>query len=133
MFVEDPIFLTVDDVLEFHEQQVALFGGEPSIRDRGLLESAVAQPRQQFAGQYLHEDLCAMAAAYLLHIVQNHPFADGNKRTGTHAAHVFLQLNGISVQLPVDETEAMVLAVATGALGKEQIAEFFRNLIRRQP
>jgi death on curing protein len=127
---ENPTFLDLDDVLEFHAEQIAAFGGDPSIRDIHLLESALAQPRQSFGGQFLHGDLATMAAAYLFHIVQNHPFVDGNKRTGIHTAHVFLILNGVSIDLPVDRTEAMVLDVATGKLTKEQIADFFRSLIR---
>ena len=95
MSEQTPTFLTLDEVLEFHAEQVELFGGDPGVRDFGLLESAIAQPRQAFGGSFLHEDLALMAAAYLFHIVQNHPFADGNKRTGTHAAHVFLRYNGM--------------------------------------
>jgi death on curing protein len=125
----NPVFLTVEEVLEIHAYQVEQFGGDPAIRDMGLLESAVSQASAQFGGQYLHEDLALMAAAYLFHIVQNHPFADGNKRTGTHAAIVFLELNGISLNLPVDAAEALVLRVAKGQSSKAEIADFFRNLI----
>ena len=78
----EPRFLSVADVLGFHEDQLANYGGAPGVRDMGLLESAVAMPMAGFGDQYLHADLFEMAAAYLYHIVCNHPFVDGNKRTG---------------------------------------------------
>jgi death-on-curing protein len=77
-----PTFLTVEDVPQIHAYQIKHFGGDPAVLDRGLLESAVAQPEQAFGGEYLHADLAAMAAAYLYHLVKNHAFADGNKRPG---------------------------------------------------
>lgn len=95
------------------------------------MESAIAQSRQGFAGHYVHEDLAAVAAAYLFHLVQNHGFEDGNKRTGTHAAIVFLELNDCEVDLPTDETEALVLAVAAGTAKKEDVIRFFRELLNR--
>jgi death on curing protein len=70
-----------------------------------------------------------MAAAYLFHIVKNHPFADGNKRTGMHCALIFLDLNGYEMDVPVDEAEALVIAVATGTADKSRAAKFFRNLM----
>src|SRR6185437_12902547 len=105
----EPIaFLTIDEVLELHLKQIELFGGSAGLRDRGLLESAIAQPSQTFACAYLHEDIAAMAAAYLFHIVSNHPFLDGNKRTGTDAAVVFLDLNGYELDV---EDEPLVQLV----------------------
>ena len=92
-----PEFLDVEDVLELHRLQLQRFGGGDGVRDRGLLESAAAQPQSSFGGTYTHDGLFAMAAAYLFHIVQNHAFVDGNKRTGLLAALVFLDLNGISI------------------------------------
>jgi len=80
--VIDPVFLDVEDVLLIHEEQLALYGGAAGIRDAGLLESAVAMPRATAGGEYAHEGLFAMAAAYAFHIAQNQPFLDGNKRTG---------------------------------------------------
>jgi len=122
-----PMFLTLDEVLRFHEELLAAFGGQEGVRDLNLLESAIAQPRQVFGGQYLHEDLSAMAAAYLYHIVSDHPFLDGNKRAGTHAALVFLELNGYPLELSTDEVEQLVLRVAKGESSKEQVADFFRD------
>jgi len=83
-------FLELPDVLMVHADQIQRYGGETGVRDLGLLESAVAQPRAAFGGEYLHQDLFGMAAAYLFHIVCNHPFVDGNKRVGLVAARPFL-------------------------------------------
>ena len=88
MSADEPEFLDVDDVLELHSAQLERYGGASGLRDRGLLESAVAQPQSSFAGQFAHEGLYEMAAAYLFHICRNHPFVDGNKRAGLLAAVV---------------------------------------------
>jgi death-on-curing protein len=122
-------FLSLERVLELHAYQVEQFGGDPGVLNPGLLESALAQPGVSFGGNYLHEDLAAMAAAYLFHICKNHPFADGNKRTATHAAIAFLELNGYELEVPVDEAERLVLGVAEGKSGKEEVAAFFRRLM----
>lgn len=122
-----PDFLELAEVLHIHADQVDRYGGDPSIRDAGLLESAVAMPRATFGGEFLHRDLFKMAAAYLFHIVQNHPFVDGNKRTGTASALVFLDMNGISMDADVDALVVLVLDVAEGRANKARIAEFFRS------
>jgi death-on-curing protein len=122
-----PIFLGLDEVLEIHADQVNRYGGRPGIRDIGLLKSAIALPLVSFNGEYLHGDLYQMAAAYLFHIVQNHPFIDGNKRTGAVAAVVFLILNGIEPLADEPEFEKMVMAVAGGKMDKATIAKFFKN------
>ncbi len=119
-------FLSTEDVLTLHAGQVDLYGGEHGVRDLGLLDSAVAQPRASFGGEYLHKDLFETAAAYLYHLVQNHPFLDGNKRTGAVAALVFLDLNGIEIDAPKGSLYDLAMAVATGQAGKAEIAEFFR-------
>ncbi len=119
-------FLSVEDVLSLHANQVELYGGDHGVRDQGLLESAVAQPQASFGGQVLHEFPFEMAAAYLYHIVQNHPFVDGNKRAGTVAALVFLDLNGIEIDAPRGSLYNLTISVATGKAGKDKIAEFFR-------
>lgn len=122
------IFITVDDVLEFHELQIAEFGGDPAVRDIGLLESAVAMPAATFGGEYLHRDIYEMAATYLVHLVKNHPFVDGNKRSGTVAALAFLRVNGVEAHFPDEPLYNLVLAVATGQAGKDQAANFFRQV-----
>ena len=81
----EPDFLTLDEVLRIHLDQIERYGGQSGLRDLGLLESAVNMPRASFAGRHAHTDLFEQAAAYLFHIVSNHPFIDGNKRTGSAA------------------------------------------------
>lgn len=123
-----PEFLTVADVVELHALQLQRFGGAAGLRDQGLLESAIAQPNAGFGGVLLHPGLFEMAAAYLYHIVCNHAFIDGNKRTGLLAALVFLDLNDIVI---ADGTEALfqlTMAVADGRLGKAAVAEELRRL-----
>ncbi len=122
-----PDFLTLSDVLLLHDDQVALYGGATGVRDLGLLESAVAQPQAGYGGQLLHGDLFEMAAAYLFHIVKNHPFVDGNKRTGAVAALVFLDLNGIEIDAPKGSLYELTMSVAAGQAGKEEIARFLRT------
>ena len=90
------------------------------------MESARAQPEARFGGQYLHADLFEMAAAYLYHIVQNHPFIDGNKRVGLEAALVFLEINDISLNATDDELIDLTLRTAQSLVSKTEIADFFR-------
>jgi len=122
----EPIFLTLDEALEIHRDQVTRHGGSEGIRDIGLLNSALAMPAATFGGQFLHSDLYEMVAAYLFHLVQNHPFIDGNKRVGAAAANVFLFLNDIHFAPDEDEYTQLVLSVATGEVRKAPIAEFLR-------
>ena len=122
----EPVFLTLEEVVAIHRDQIERYGGSLGVRDWGLLESAVAMPAAAFGGQYLHTDLCEMAAAYLFHIVQNHPFIDGNKRAGAVAADVFLALNDTTLIAREDDYAELVLAVARGDSSKSAAAEFFR-------
>ena len=122
------VFLQLEDVLWIHQTEIALYGGEMGIRGTGLLHSATAMPQAGFGGEYLHKDLFEMAAAYLYHIVQNHPFVDGNKRAGAVTAMAFLDFNNIELRTDEDGLVALTLSVATGQAGKAEIAEFFRNL-----
>ncbi len=123
----EPEFLHIDEVLQIHEDQLERYGGDSGLRDFGLLASAVETPRASFGGQFLHTDLIEMAAAYLFHLVQNHPFVDGNKRTGAAAALVFLDLNGVEMEIDDDALVDQVLAVARGEAGKAEVAEFLRE------
>lgn len=121
-----PIFLSLDDLLESHVEQIAAYGGSDGIRDLGLLQSAPAQPAVTFEGDYLHADLFEMAAAYLFHIVLNHPFVDGNKRVGLEAALVFLEINGWSVEALDSELVDLVLRTAQAQATKLEITNFLR-------
>ncbi len=126
----EPLFLTAEDAVRFHEDLVRRYGGHPGVRDVKALESAIQQSRATFDGEYLHADLWAMAAAYLFHIVRNHPFVDGNKRTGIYAALAFLEINGVEVVADPVELAGFVLQVAQGRISKSQIAEFLQSKTR---
>jgi death-on-curing protein len=123
----EPTFLALDDVLRIHRRQLELYGGTPGLRDMGLLESAVAMPAAGSGDEYLHEDIYEMAAACLFHIVLNHPFTDGNKRTGAVVAMAFLEMNGVEFEVTNDQLVEFVLAVAEGKTEKPEIAAFFRE------
>ena len=120
-------FLSLDQVLAIHADQIERYGGSLGVRDLGLLQSAMAMPRASFGGQYLHPTLHEMAAAYLFHLTQNHPFVDGNKRIGLAAAIGFLGLNDTWVESDPVELLELVLSVARGEIGKPEIAVFFRD------
>jgi death-on-curing protein len=124
-------FLEVQDILLLHADQIDLYGGDYGVRDAGLLESAASQARATFGGEFLHADIFEMAAAYLFHIVQNHPFVDGNKRAGATAALVFLDLNGVAIRLPKGALYDLTMSVATGQAGKKEVAEFLRERGRK--
>jgi death-on-curing protein len=115
-------FLTVEVVLALHQRQARSLGGGAGLRDRGLLESAVAQPQASFGGTYAHDGLFAMAAAYLFHIVSNHPFVDGNKRAGLLAAQVFLDVNGVTLEHDSEAFYALTMGVAEGRIDKSAVA-----------
>lgn len=121
----DVVFLTVDDVLAIHQRMIEEFGGRGGIRDRGLLESAVAMPMARFGGEYLHRETPEMAAASLFHLCRNHPFEDGNKRTSLAAAEVFLLLNDCRLRASNDELERLTVGVADGSLSKQDVTAFF--------
>ena len=123
----NPRFLTKEYVTVIHADQINKYGGGPGLRDVGLLESALAQPRATFGGEWLHPTLFDMAAAYLFHLVENHPFLDGNKRVGAATAIVFLELNQIEINVDEAKLADFVLQVAQGRINKQVIAEFFRN------
>ncbi len=123
-----PVFLTLAEVIDIHTNQIELYGGQKGVRDMGLLQSALAQPDASFAGQWLHENIFLMAAAYAFHICQNHPFYDGNKRTALASALVFLEMNGISIDDPQSELLEVILNMAKGKLNKQQFAQVLRRL-----
>jgi len=114
-------FPSVDDVLAIHEDTIAHEGGLAGLRDPGLLESAVLMPQQQLGGEYLHDGLPAMAAAYLFHIAQNHAFHDGNKRTAVLAALVFLAVDGVGALPDPAGLEETTMAVAASRCGKDEL------------
>src|SRR3954462_7303571 len=125
--MEAYVFLTVEEVLEIHQDQIDRYGGAGGVRDMGLLESAVRAPASTFGGHYLCGDLFGMAAAYLFHLVKNHAFVDGNKRVGTAAALTFLALNGVEIREDEPTFSDLVLAIATGAAGADEVAAYLKD------
>lgn len=125
-----PIFLTLDEALLIHADQIRRYGGGHGLRDLGLLSSALAMPETWFGGVYLHASLSEMAAAYLFHIAQNHPFLDGNKRAALATALAFLWLNDQSLEADDDELTELVIGVAAGRIGKAEVAVFISTRLR---
>lgn len=124
------VFLTLDEVLALHADQIERYGGRPGIRDIGLLQSALGVPAATFEGRFLHGSLHEMAAAYLFHLVRDHPFIDGNKRTGLAALLAFLGLNSYWLDADPKELEKFVRSVAAGKISKAEIAVFVQRHIR---
>jgi death-on-curing protein len=124
-----PKFLSLDEVLELHADQISSFGGTPGVRDEGLLESALAQPQATFGGQFLHPTISEQAAAYLYHIAMNHPFIDGNKRTAFAVMDTFLRLNGCALNLTDDRVYDLVMRVARGTMTKKELSAEFESCI----
>ncbi len=124
----DPDSLTVEDVLLLHDEQLAVYGGGPGVRDAGALDSAVAVPASTFGGTMLHADLFEMAAAYAFHLAQNQPFVDGNKRTGLAAGLVFLEINGVTIDDPVGRLYQAMIDIANHTLDKAGLAKLLREL-----
>jgi len=122
-----PLFLTFEEALEIQRYQIEHFGGDPGLRDAALLRSALAVPSATFGGQFLHADIEEMAAACLFHIAKDHPFVDGNKRTGAMAALVFLELNGYDFTATNDELADAVIKTAGGEESKAELTAFFRK------
>ena len=124
----EPLFLTLAEIVQIHSDQIMRYGGSRGIRDLGALESAVAQPEASFGGEFLHKDIYEMAAAYTFHICHNHPFVDGNKRTALACGLVFLELNGISLSDPKGSLYEAMLNVAKGKMLKDLLAGLLRKL-----
>ncbi len=117
-------FLTLEDILEIHADQIDRYGGKRGIRDQNLLLSAIAQPMSTFDGGYLHKTIHDKAAAYLFHICQNHPFIDGNKRAALVAALLFLTMNDCAIDYNENALEKLTRSVAEGKSKKDEIANF---------
>jgi death-on-curing protein len=123
-------FLQLDEVIRIHTDQIDRYGGLPGVRDLGLLDSAVAAPAASYGGSYLHGTLPEMAAAYLFHIAQNHPFLDGNKRTAAAASFLFLYLNDLVLDCSEDALVDLTLAVASAKCSKSEAAVFIARHVR---
>ncbi len=126
-------FLLEEVVLAIHDDQIRLYGGAYGIRDAAGLDADLHMPQAQFDGQYLHSTIFQMAAAYGFHLCQNHPLLDGNKRTAGMAMFTFLQLNELEPIASESEYYATMMAVATGNLSKEELADWLRTAVNGIP
>ncbi|HEY2158909.1 MAG TPA: type II toxin-antitoxin system death-on-curing family toxin [Isosphaeraceae bacterium] len=119
-------------VLWIHRRVIETSGGDPTVLDLGKIESALAQPRMTFGGADLYPTLAEKAAALGFSLIKNHPFLDGNKRTGIMAVLAFLGRNGYRLIAPVDEAEAVILGVADGTVGRGEFARWIRGRMVRK-
>jgi death-on-curing protein len=125
-------YLTLNEILTLHERIAADSGGGIGVRDLGLLESAIAQPKQSFGGTELYPEIHQKAAALGFSLISNHPFVDGNKRVGHAALETFLILNGRELVGDMSEHERIVLAAASGELSREAFAEWVREHVEER-
>jgi death-on-curing protein len=125
-------YLTLSEALELHRRVIGQSGGALGVLNLGALESALAQPRMTFEGRDLYPAIVNKAAALGYSLIQNHPFIDGNKRTGHAAMEVFLLLNGFEIQSSVDEQERIVLEVASGEIDREAFTVWLRDHVVAQ-
>lgn len=125
----DPYFLSVEQVIAIHEEQLAIYGGVDGIRDRGALESAVNAPQSTFGGEFLYGDLMEMAGVYAFGIAECQAFLDGNKRTDANTALTFLEINGVLVVDPGNMVYNAMIAIGKKAMGRDGLV----NVLRRLP
>lgn len=123
------LYLTIEQILDIHHQILANTGGVSGILNQGLLESAITQPQMIFGGQELYVTLPEKAAALGFSLINNHPFLDGNKRTGHAAIEVFLILNGFEINASVEEQEKIILQVASGEMTREEFTHWLQSTI----
>ncbi|CAG0936912.1 Toxin Doc [Thermoflexales bacterium] len=125
-------YLTVGEALEIYSRVMQQSGGLVGIRDWGALASAVAQPRMTFSGAELYSTLVEKASALGFSLIQNHPFIDGNKRTGHAALETFLVLNGYRLDAPSAEQAEIILQVASGTIGRDAFTDWLRTHIKQR-
>jgi len=125
--MSEPVWLPLDLMLYVHDRQIAEHGGGAGVRDVGLLESGLDRPRNAFA--YGETDMCVLAALYAAGVVRNHPFVDGNKRTGFIACELFLEANGLALTAPDEECIALTIALAAGEVDEAAYADWLREWV----
>ena len=123
---------TLNEVLELYRRIMEQSGGSIGIHNVGALESALAQPRMTFGGEELYPTIVEKASALGFSIIKNHPFVDGNKRTGHAAMETFLVLNGYEIEASVDEQERIILQVASGELERDEFTAWLRGHIAKK-
>lgn len=119
--------ITIAEILETYQRIMQQTGGLVAIRDFGALESALAQPYMTFSGNELYPSLAEKAAALGFSLIQNHPFADGNKRIGHAAMAMFLAINGYKIEASIDEQTEIILSVAAGKISREEFTEWLAS------
>ncbi len=120
-------YVTIKEILALHKAAIERWGGAAEIRDSGLLQSAIAQPQMTFGGQELYPDVAVKASAFGYSLICNHPFVDGNKRVGYAAMETFLVMNGYELECSVDETEQIVLSVASGTTARDGLLNWVKT------
>lgn len=120
-------FLDLNELKIIHKYQIDKYGGLHGLRDQNLLDSAVNYPQAMFGQQYLHTDIYSMAAAYMYAIIKNHPFVDGNKRSGFMAAIVFLAYNDFFIDAKDDELFDLAISIALSKITEKEIAVFLQE------
>lgn len=123
-------YLTIEQVIEIHDEMVTRYGGLPGIRDLNLLQSAIESPKTAIFRLEMYPSIFDKAAVYLYNIVKNHPFNDANKRTGYAVAVIFLLGNDVSLTFKNDDLEDMVIEVAKGKISREDLAYFLEHGIK---
>lgn len=130
--MKEPVWIRQDVVLRMHEETLMLHGGPEGVRDLGLLESALARPRNLFAYSEQEISIPRLAAAYAKGIAANHPFVDGNKRIAFIVSLTFLKLNGLAVTATKEDRVLTFWKLAAGEISEEQLALWFeRNTVPR--
>jgi len=119
--------LTLEQILILHNRILEQHSGSIGIRDKGILESALAQPYMSYGGEELYPTLIEKVAALGFSLINNHPFVDGNKRIGHAAIEVTLLMNGYEIQADVDTQEAIILAVAASEMSRQSFLEWLQN------
>jgi death on curing protein len=129
--MKEPVWLSLEEALVLHDMQLISFGGKSGVRDSGLLESALARPRNSFAyGK--KPSLAGLAAGYAFGIVRRHPFVDGNKCTGLVVAFVFLALNGIEVIATEEDAYQVFIDLASGKLTEKTLTDWLAKNSKKQ-
>ena len=121
------IFFDLEQVMNLHSYLIAKTGGMDGIRDKNLLDSTLKSPFQTFSGKELYPSIFDKAAQLCYSLVENHPFADGNKRTGVHLTLLFLQLNGENIKYTQTELIDFGLSIASGKMNKDNIRDWLLN------
>jgi len=120
-------FLDTDTILYFHADQIKRYGGSYGVRDKNLLESALAQPQTTLKGKYPYKNIYEKASAYGFHICKNHPFIDGNKRVSLIAMYTFLYVNGFELKMSEKEMYLLLMGVANNSISKVELSNYIKK------